>query len=481
MLRKLAKTWLAISLYFLTSFLFSPAIAQPVHIAAARIWPAQDYTRVAIESPNAIQAKFFSVENPDRLVLDLNNVEELGSLRALSQRLSITDPYIKSIRVAHFNPTTVRVVFDLKVPVKASSVLIKPVASYGYRFMLDLYPVTPNDPLMSFLASQNKQSSPTGTEATSSSAKLSQGEPSAKPESQSQVDNTTATAKAKDQVEVLAQQVSRQTPEQSQDNPPSKSPNAKNNVVEVTPEQKASSTHRFLIAVDAGHGGEDPGAHGHGGHNEKDVTLAIARKLSQLINQQPNLQAVLVRDGDYFIPLQGRTAKARHLHADMFVSIHADAYVTEDARGSSVFALSEKGATSVAAKWLAKHENDADLIGGVDLNHKDPYLAQTLFDLSQTATINDSLKLAQSVLGELHQVNDLHRGRVEQAGFAVLKSPDIPSILVETAFITNPTEEHRLVDPAYQSQLADAILSGINHYLAANPQVRSNTVLGTRQ
>ncbi|KRH78898.1 N-acetylmuramoyl-L-alanine amidase AmiC precursor [Ferrovum sp. JA12] len=477
MLRKMAKTWLVISAICVNFALCNGSHAQGIYIAAARIWPAQDYTRVTLESTSVINAKLFTVENPDRLVLDLDNVMELRSLRELSQRLSATDPYIKAIRVAHFNATTVRVVFDLKVPVSASSVLIKPVANYGYRFMLDLYPLTPNDPLMSFLAQQGKPELQHLATHESTSKPLANNLPPV-PESKQRLSENTQNNKPD-----LATAVP------TNDNPPPKQV-IQHSPLEATPDPVKSvdsgpsetpAPHSFLIAVDAGHGGEDPGAHGHSGHNEKDVTLAIAKQLSYLINQEPSLKAVLIRDGDYFIPLQGRTLKARRLHADMFVSIHADAYINEEARGSSVFALSEKGATSVAAKWLAQHENDADLIGGVDLNHKDPYLAQTLLDLSQTATINDSLKLAQSVLNQLHQVNDLHRGRVDQAGFAVLKSPDIPSILVETAFITNPIEEKRLVDPGYQDQLAHAILQGIKEYLAHNSSVRNNTVLGTRQ
>jgi N-acetylmuramoyl-L-alanine amidase len=225
----------------------------------------------------------------------------------------------------------------------------------------------------------------------------------------------------------------------------------------------------LIIAVDAGHGGEDPGAHGQGGSHEKNVTLAIARKVKQLIDEIPGMRGVLIRDGDYFIPLGGRVVKARKANADLFVSIHADAFIKPDARGSSVFALSEHGATSTAARWLAKKENEADLIGGVNIAVKDPYLARTLLDLSQTATINDSMKLAKHVLNELSDINALHRGHVEQAGFAVLKSPDIPSILVETAFISNPSEERRLTDHDYQFKLANAILNGIKRYFAQNP------------
>jgi N-acetylmuramoyl-L-alanine amidase len=221
--------------------------------------------------------------------------------------------------------------------------------------------------------------------------------------------------------------------------------------------------------VDAGHGGEDPGAHGRKGTYEKNVTLAIARKLKEQIDAAPGMRAVLIRDGDYFIPLGGRVTKARNAHADLFVSIHADAFVKPDARGSSVFALSERGATSASARWLAKKENEADLIGGVNIAVKDPYLARTLLDLSQTATINDSMKVAKHVLNELGGINTLHRGFVEQAGFAVLKSPDIPSILVETAFISNPEEELRLKDEDYQEKLARAILGGVKRYFAQNP------------
>jgi len=237
----------------------------------------------------------------------------------------------------------------------------------------------------------------------------------------------------------------------------------------ATPEALELRNRLLLVAVDAGHGGEDPGARGRRGSREKNVTLAIARRLKAQIDATPGMRAILIRDGDYFIPLVGRVAKARQAHADLFVSIHADAFVKPRARGSSVFALSEGGATSASARWLAKKENEADLIGGVNLAVQDPYLARTLLDLTQTATINDSMKLARHVLDELRDVNTLHRGHVEQAGFAVLKSPDIPSILVETAFISNPEEEKRLRDEGYQDKMAGAILEGIKRYFAQNP------------
>lgn len=225
----------------------------------------------------------------------------------------------------------------------------------------------------------------------------------------------------------------------------------------------------ITVAIDAGHGGEDPGAIGASGTHEKDVTLAVARKLKQKLDAVENMRGVLIRDGDYFIPLAKRVNKARAVKADLFVSIHADAFIRPQARGSSVFALSENGASSVAARWLAKKENEADLVGGVNIDVKDPFLKRTLLDLSQTATINDSLKLGRSVLKEIGGVNTLHKPHVEQAGFAVLKSPDIPSILIETAFISNPEEEKRLKDEAYQNKLVDAIVAGIRDYFEHNP------------
>ncbi len=234
--------------------------------------------------------------------------------------------------------------------------------------------------------------------------------------------------------------------------------------------EKAAEFSRLLtIVLDPGHGGEDPGAVGRGGSYEKNVTLEVARRLKAKIDELPNMRTVLTRDGDFFIPLHERVRKARGVQADLFVSVHADAFIKPSARGSSVFVLSENGASSSNARWLANKENAADLIGGVNLSVKDRYLAKTLLDLSQTATINDSLKLGNAVLGEIGRINTLHKGQVEQAGFAVLKAPDIPSILVETAFISNPEEEKRLNDDAYQDQLAEAIMKGIRRYFSKNP------------
>lgn len=392
-------------------------------ISSTRIWPATDYTRLTIESKQYIRHNMFTISNPDRLVIDLEDVSLDKELNALTGKVGDNDPYIKSLRVGRFKPGVVRLVLDLKSQIAPQLFSLKPVGEYGHRLVLDVYPADPIDPLMALL----EQSATSGD--TSSSASVS---PEIAPS------------------EPVA--------------PPSSTPGS---------EMRART---LVIAIDAGHGGEDPGARGRRGTLEKNVTLAVARKMKALVDSTPNMRGVLIRDGDYFIPLDKRVAKARKIKADLFVSIHADAFIKPKARGSSVFALSEHGATSTAARWLAKKENEADLIGGVNLDVKDPYLARTLLDLSQTATINDSMKLAKYVLNELGDINVLHRGHVEQAGFAVLKSPEIPSILVETAFISNPSEERRLNDRNYQAKLAKAILNGINTYLAQNPPLSRHKI-----
>jgi len=402
-------------------------------ISSARIWPAEDYTRLTIESKNAIRHNMFTLSDPDRLVIDLERVELSDTLNELTSKISDNDPYVKSMRIGRFKPGVVRLVLDLKSEVNPQLFVLKPVREYGFRLVLDIYPAHPIDPLTALLE-QIESRSPAASSA------------SASPEQSA--DKIPADDK------LLAQG-------QSIDKSKTSSP--------AIPNPSELRARTLIIAIDAGHGGEDPGARGRHGSREKNVTLAIARKVKTLIDDTPNMRGVLIRDGDYFIPLIGRVAKARKVKADLFISIHADAFIKPKARGSSVFALSEHGATSTAARWLAKKENEADLIGGVNIDVKDPYLARTLLDLSQTASINDSMKLAKHVLNELGDINDLHRGRVEQAGFAVLKSPDIPSILIETAFISNPSEERRLNDERYQMKLANAILSGIKRYFAQNP------------
>jgi N-acetylmuramoyl-L-alanine amidase len=422
-------------------FLLLAAVANAgqLTIASARVWPGADYTRITFESAKPVAHTMTMLGNPDRLVLDLENVELNATLKSLADKVQGGDPYIKNVRAAYFKPGVVRVVVDLKTEIKPSLFALPPAGEYKYRLVLDLYPK--QDPLMAMLDQHAKGQGHATDVATSDAVLVPQVEP------------VPADVYAANQVDKPA--------EAAIEKPASKTQEA--------PTPKDDVDRLITVAIDAGHGGEDSGARGANGTNEKDVTLAIAKRLKALIDAEPNMHGVLTRDSDYFIPLHGRVVKARKLQADLFVSVHADAFTRPDARGSSVFALSERGATSAMARYLAKKENESDLIGGVSLDDKDPYLAKTLLDLSQTATINDSLKLGKAVLGHLGEINDLHKGAVEQAGFAVLKSPDIPSILVETAFISNPEEERKLKDDDYQTKLATAILSGIKRYFAANP------------
>lgn len=409
--------------------LWASSAQAEITVTSARLWPAQDYTRLTLESKSAIRYNQFTLSNPERLVIDLEEIELGTALNDLPNKVSKEDPYISSLRIGRYKPGVVRLVLDLKSQVKPQLFSLKPVGEYGHRLVLDIYPAIPVDPLMAFVTQQLAASEPVASD--------SHAEPIA-------TENAT---------------------------PATQSPAAT-----LAPPYPGWRNRVLVIALDAGHGGEDPGALGRSGTREKDVTLSIARELKTQIDATPGMRAVLIRDGDYFIPLSGRVEKARRAHADLFVSIHADAFIKPHARGSSVFALSEGGATSASARWLAKKENEADLIGGVNLAVKDPYLARTLLDLSQTATINDSMKLAKHVLNELGGINKLHRGRVEQAGFAVLKSPDVPSILIETAFISNPTEERRLKDQAYQRKMASAILSGIKRYFAQSPALSRHKI-----
>ena len=385
-------------------------------VLAVRVWPAPDYTRVTLEHDHAIKYSHMLLQDPERLVLDLEGVEFNSVLQTLPSKILESDPYIKLIRAGRNKPDVVRLVIELKGRVEPQVFSLKPIGEYGHRLVLDLYPVEPIDPLMALL------------EKNEASLKIDT----------SLGDDHKSTQK--------------NSPQVSQDK--SSSPEIARLVT---------------IVLDPGHGGEDPGAVGRRGSYEKNVTLSVARRLKQKIDATPNMRSVLTRSGDYFVPLRQRVKKARRVQADLFVSVHADAFIKSTARGSSVFVLSQNGASSSAARWLANKENSADLVGGVNIGVKDPYLARTLLDLSQTATINDSLKLGKHVLGELGRINTLHKAHVEQAGFAVLKAPDIPSILIETAFISNPEEEARLNDEDYQDQMAEAILKGIRRYFAKNP------------
>ena len=392
-------------------------------IESARVWPAREYTRVTLESLKPISNDQMILKNPDRLVIDLHDIELNDDLKNLSTKILSSDPNIKQIRVAKFNSQVSRVVIELRAESKINIFSLKPAGSYKHRLVIDVYPRV--DELMAFVQDKEKKD-----------ITLSKKEIILSPQSETKKEKALQEASS------------------SQSN--------------------KSSTKKIVIAIDAGHGGEDSGARGPSGSLEKNITLSIARKLKKEIDNDEQLRAVLTRDDDYFVPLQGRVLKARKLKADIFVSIHADAFTNPDAKGSSVFALSESGATSASARYLANKENESDLIGGVSLDDKDPMLAKTLLDLSQSATINDSVKLGNFVLDQLRDINDLHKSNVEQAGFAVLKSPDIPSILVETAFISNPKEEQILNNEEHQEILAKNILIGIKKYLSSNPNIAKN-------
>jgi len=425
------------------------------------VWPADEYTRVTFESSAPLKYQTFFVKDPDRFVLDIEGVDAADELKALATRVREDDPYIRQVRVGRNRPNVMRIVFDLKTEVKPSVFALAPVGEYKHRLVLDIYPAKPIDPLLALLKPEERPEPPVAA-AVAQAAKPDATDEIAKFADFTGPPTLPAAPAPAAAPPVQVAKVEVPAPALKIDNKVATKP--------------AKTMRMVIVAVDAGHGGEDPGARGRRGTHEKDVTLAIARRLKARIDQEPNMRAVLTRDGDYFIPLGQRVAKARRVQADLFVSVHADAFVQPHARGSSVFALSERSATSSAARWLAQRENESDLIGGVNLNVKDANLARTLLDLSQTATINDSLKLGKSVLSELGDVNRLHKSSVEQAGFAVLKAPDIPSILVETAFISNPEEEKRLSDPAYQEQMASAIVDGIRGYLAQNPPLARNKV-----
>jgi N-acetylmuramoyl-L-alanine amidase len=406
---------------------FAPLPARAAQILAVRVWPADDYTRVTLENDTNLKTDHFIIKNPERLVVDIEGIDLSPTLKELVAKIQPNDPYIKQVRVGQNRPNVVRLVFDLKEEVDPQVFTLAPVGEYKHRLVFDLYPANPPDPI---------------------AALISKGGWSQPSESLPLADSKTLQKPAPTDVQTAK--------------------------TEVRPDKTPAVTRMITIALDPGHGGEDPCAIGRRGSREKDVVLSIARRLKARIEQQQNMRVMLTRDADYFVPLHVRVQKARKVQADLFVSIHADAFVESTARGSSVFVLSEKGASSTAARWLAQKENAADLIGGVNIKRHDIQLASVLLDLSTTAQINDSMKLGKAVLSEIGGINRLHKGAVEQAGFAVLKAPDIPSILIETAFISNPEEEAKLTDDAYQDEMADAVLKGIQKYFAKNPPLSKN-------
>lgn len=385
-----------------------PGFAASSQVIAVRVWPASAYTRVTLESNRELNYRQFALSNPSRVVVDLEGVNLNSVLKGVGAQIRSDDPFIKSARVGQFDPKTVRIVFELKQNVTPQLFALAPVAEFKERLVMDLYPVNASseqDPLLALLEDYNN------------------GE--------------------------LDKKV-----------PPAGASN-------TGPQPgKAGRDRAIVIMLDPGHGGEDPGAIGKYKTREKDVVLQIARRLRGLIEKEPNMKAFMTRNEDVFIPLKVRVAKAQKQRADLFISIHADAFTSREARGSSVFALSTKGATSTAARYLAQTQNAADLVGGVSKSG-DRYLDHTMFDMVQSLTVSDSLKFGKEVLNRMGKVNRLHKNRVDQAGFAVLKAPDIPSILVETAFISNVEEERKLRTAAFQQEVAESILAGIKAYFAS--------------
>ena len=415
-------------------------IARGATIVAVRVWPAPEYTRVTIESDAQLTSKQTVVVNPPRLAVDIEGLDLSPELRELVAKVRPDDPFISGVRVGQQSPGVVRLVLDLKQTAVPQVFTLPPVAAYQHRMVFDLYPVKTEDPLEALIAERMKD------------------RPLAPP--------TPATDPLG---ELISQQLQRP-----------RAPGAPPTASELLPPPQKTDR-LIIIALDPGHGGEDPGAVGPSGTREKDVVLRIAHRLRERINQAVvngnPMRAYLTRDADFFVPLHQRVQKARRVQADLFVSIHADAFLTPTARGASVFALSQGGASSSAARWMADKENKADLVGGLNVKSQDQHVAHAMLDMSTTAQIKDSLSLAGAVLGEIGSVGRLHKGQVEQAGFAVLKAPDIPSVLVETAFISNPEEEQRLRSDEYQEQLADAIMRGIHRYFSKNPPLaRSRTV-----
>ena len=436
-------------------------LAYGASIVAVRLWPASEYTRVTIESDAPLAEKHFVADSPNRLVIDIDGLELSPALRDLVGKVRADDPFIAGLRIGQNQPRIVRLVIDLKQATAPQLFTLTPVAAYQHRLVFDLYPTEARDPLLDLIRDkvQAEQAAKAVEDALGDFiGRVDKAPPVSLPPAAS------------------APQGAAPLP------PPMPLPQATPIPAPAprpapAPMTQARIDRLIVIALDPGHGGEDPGAIGPSGLREKDVVLAIALQLRDRINAQSSMRAMLTRDADFFVPLHERVRKARRVQADLFVSIHADAFITPQARGASVFALSQGGASSSAARWMANRENSADQVGGVNINAKDATVVRTLLDMSTTAQIKDSLKLGGEVLGQIGKVGKLHKAEVEQAGFAVLKAPDIPSILVESAFISNPEEEAKLRDPQYQARLVEALATGIQRYFSRNPPLARNRQL----
>jgi N-acetylmuramoyl-L-alanine amidase len=436
--------------------LSAPLLAHGAGVVAVRLWPAKDYTRVTIESDRVLSAKHSLFGAPHRLTVDLDGLELDGALRELVGQVRPDDPYIEGVRVGQFQPRVVRLVFDLKQAVRPEQFALLPVPPYQHRLIFDLYPVEERDPLLA-LVREREDANQRAARALQDSLDELIG----------RIESRPAPAPSARPPAPAASAPLPMTPAPAAPPPP------------LTAAERRQIERLIIVAIDPGHGGEDPGAIGPTGLREKDAVLAIALELRERLNEMPNMRVMLTREGDHFVPLHERVRKARRVQADLFVSLHADAFMRREARGASVFALSTRGATSAAARWMAERENAADQVGGVNVGRvRDPQILQTMLDMSTTAQIKDSLALGREVLGRLSKVGQLHKPQVEQAGFAVLKAPEVPSILVETAFISNPDEEKLLRSAAYRKQLVGALAAGIRRYFAKNPPLARQRQLG---
>ncbi|WP_310462940.1 N-acetylmuramoyl-L-alanine amidase [Sphaerotilus sp.] len=456
-------------------------------LVAVRVWPAADYTRVTLESDTALEARHFVTDGPARLVIDIDGLELSPQLRELVAKIGANDPHIAGVRLGQSQPRQVRMVFDLKRAATPQVFTLTPIAPYRYRLVFDLYPAQAPDPLLALV--KEREAAPTPLPAPASttaeaSARAASDVDDALGEFIGRVDRTNRPTlplpPAPPTVALKPESAGPASAPAATVAPPpprvAAAPAAAEGAPSVPP-GRGGINRLVIVAIDPGHGGEDPGAIGPTGLREKDVVLQIAKQLQERINARPGMRAMLTRDADFFVPLHERVNKARRVQADLFLSIHADAFITPEARGASVFALSDSGATSTAARWMAKRENAADAIGGINVATKDTHVLRALLDMSTTAQIKDSLRVGREVLGNIGQVGKLHKGQVEQAGFAVLKAPDIPSILVETAFISNPQEEAKLRDEDYQAQLVKAVYTGIVRYFSRNPPLARERLL----
>lgn len=452
---------------FLVLSLGAAQLARGANMLAVRVWPAPDYSRVTLESDAPIQSTQTFIASPPRLAVDIEGMQLNAALRELVGKVQASDPNIAGIRVGQYSANVVRLVIDLKHPISPQIFSLQPVAPYAHRLVLDLYPSQAIDPLEQLIQERTASTPPSAVD------KLPGASATVNDPLGDLIARQTQPSAGLPQAIPLPAPTTRSTDIGHADGPFMDNPSRPGRST-----AQPRTDRLIVVALDPGHGGEDPGAIGPGGTREKDVVLKIAKMLRDRINASSvgdhPMRAFLTRDADFFVPLHVRVQKARRVQADLLVSIHADAFYTPRPQGASVFALSQGGATSAAARWMAQKENKADVIGGVNLGVQDSQVQRALLDMSTAAQIKDSLSLGNSLLREISSVGKLHKPRVEQAGFAVLKAPDIPSVLVETAFISNPEEEEKLRSEAYQKQLTDALLRGILQYFSRNPPLARN-------